>query len=120
MSSSSAATAMKYWFEYEYSTDNGRTKAFWSTLSTSPIQALNWYHEHMQKHADRDTNRVVTRPKLKASQYTLTLFKRDGFAPYELPITGNPDLSTPKTRVKVEPQSFEFFAETSGRGRLAS
>lgn len=110
---------MKYWFEYTYELADKTLAGRWGTMSTSPIQALNYFHDWVQRHADRDGNRKIIRPKLRMRQYTLTLFKRDGFAPYDLPITPNPDLSERK-RVKAEPPpTFNFFPLTAGAGRLA-
>jgi hypothetical protein len=120
MSSSAASTAMQYRFEYDYTDKDARKKSYWTTLSTSPIQALNYYHEWMQRHADTDSSRNVLRPKLEPDQYKLTLFKRDGLHPYDLPIGSNPDLR-PKPKVKAEePAAFGFFPETAGAGRLAT
>lgn len=119
MSSSAAQTAMQYRFEYQWHDKDGSHSAYWHTMATSPIQAINYYHDWMQRHADCDSNRKVLRPKLAPDAYNLTLFKRDGLHPYDLPIGSNPDVRA-KPRAPAEtPAAFDFFPETAGAGRLA-
>lgn len=122
MKSSASSTAMKYWVHYKWVTGREakpNAPREWSTLATSPIQCLNWFHEHLQKGKDIDGMRQVIRPKLLPSQYEITLFKRDGFAPYDIPVGGNPDLTAKKKPVKEVEAAFGFYPETVGVGQLS-
>jgi len=113
-----SSAALKYWFKYRWFADGKWTEAEWSTLSTSPIRASNYYHDHMQKHVDRDGYNKIKRPKLKPDQYELLEFRRDGFSPYDLPLGRNPDLCAPKAE-PVKNEEFGFAPECEGQGKLA-
>lgn len=117
---SASPAALKYRVVYDWRKGSQSGQSGWTALATGAVQPLNWFHEAVQLKAERNYSRQIVRPKLTHDEYKMVLFVRDGFSPYDLPVTPNPDLAPKKREPRQPVDGFEFAASANGMGRMAT
>lgn len=104
-----------YFCDIEY--DN--TVREWSHFSSSPIAALNYFHDYAQRHQQVSTDRKkVLRRKLKPTECKIHRLWCDGWEYDDLPRTPNPDLQ-PKPKIDMATEEEFSGMPAAGEGGLA-